>query len=166
MILLTLGNRRSFSRLVRAVDGWAEDNPGVEIFGQIAETRYRPTNFPCTNYFATRQDRENLVGRTRILVGDAAADNLLLAIDRDIPAIVLPRSPIFGEDLTDAQSHLAKRASSHPLIRVAPDERSVSALLDDVHYGAPVAGSFEKKASNQFIRKLTAAIQDELRDEL
>ncbi len=44
MIFATVGTQLPFDRLIRALDGWAASNGGVEVFAQIGRGEYEPSH--------------------------------------------------------------------------------------------------------------------------
>jgi UDP-N-acetylglucosamine transferase subunit ALG13 len=129
VILVAVGHRAPFNRLVRAVDAWAAANPTAKVFGQIANGSYRPRNFRAVDHFASSADRDEKLDRAELLVTHTGIDLLLETMERRLRILVLPRLSIFGEDRGNVQLALAERLAAYDLVDVARDEDDLKTLI-------------------------------------
>lgn len=129
MILLCVGNLNPFNRMVRALDMWANANPGVEIFAQIGQTDFSPENFPTIKDFTSDKARDEIFAKASLLICDLSIDLLLLATKNGLPVLALPRLSIFGEENGVAQSNLAEHLLSDDFIHIARDETELKTML-------------------------------------
>jgi UDP-N-acetylglucosamine transferase subunit ALG13 len=50
VIFVTVGAQMPFDRLVKAVDQWAGENGREDIYAQIGQSDYRPSNIQWTKF--------------------------------------------------------------------------------------------------------------------
>ncbi|RUT34597.1 hypothetical protein EMQ25_01130 [Arsenicitalea aurantiaca] len=129
MIVLAIGNRAPFNRLVRAVDLWAARHPEAELFAQIGPDGAEPAHMAFTRRL-TKAELDARIASARLLVTHVEIDFLLTALARAVPVIVLPRLPILGEDRGAVQGALAERLMGYDLVRVARNEAHLTEMLD------------------------------------
>lgn len=134
MIFLTIGSHEPFDRLVQAVDEWAGDRPGVEIFGQItdrANGAYVPKNFPWVAKIAPA-DYQAKVDAADFLVAHAGMGSIITALRAAKPIVVLPRRGHLAETRNDHQFATANKLASKPGVFVALTEDELGSQMDAV----------------------------------
>ena len=152
LILLTVGTQLPFDRLVRAVDEWAACNPGVEIFGQIGITAYRPDHFQTASLVSSIE-LAALVAKCDLVVSHAGMGSILTAMQFGKPLIIMPRKASLGEIRTDHQLATARRFAGRPGITVA---YGAGELLPVLSRRSELSGAtgFHPFASDQLISQL------------
>ena len=116
MIFLTVGTQLPFDRLVAAVDAWAARNPGVGVFGQIADpgpAGYRPKNFD----WVADLDPAAFDARFRAagcIVAHAGMGTIIGALGQAKPLLVMPRRAHLGEQRNDHQFATVQRLCARP----------------------------------------------------
>lgn len=145
-----------FERLVRAVDGWARDNPSEEVFIQIGDTEYEP----CHASFARMMPMSEYRQRLRccdLFVAHAGMGSILQALEDRKQMLMLPRHQEWGEHTTDHQIHTAGRLGHLTGLMVVDTvedlRREMSTLLK-----LPMAGG--DAISNQASPGLIAGVRD------
>lgn len=128
MIFVTVGTQLGFDRLVRAVDLWAADNPGTELFVQIGRGSYRPRYCPSEE-FTDPQRWDALFQQAEEVVSHAGMGTILKSLDHSKPLIVMPRLASLGEHRNDHQCATARRFRETPGIRVVNDARELHEAL-------------------------------------
>lgn len=128
-----------FDRLVRAVDAWAQRNPGVMVFGQIGESEFVPTAMQWASVLAPDAYLQ-YVEQCDVLIGHAGMGTVITAAEYGKPLLVMPRRGGLRETRNDHQVATAKWLAERPGIRVAQDESEVARELDGMLAAAvPVA---------------------------
>jgi UDP-N-acetylglucosamine transferase subunit ALG13 len=91
-----------FDRLVRAVDEWAGENGGQDVFAQIGDSEYRPLNMRWIRHLDPSAFRSQLVAADAV-VGHAGTGTILEALSNGVPVVVLPRRGHLMETRDDHQ---------------------------------------------------------------
>jgi len=106
MILVTVGTHNiGFDRLVRAVDelaGLLEE----KVIIQRGASTYQPRYAEYFD-FTSSQRMESLTSESRLLICQAGAGAILVALRAGRPMIVVPRLKRYGESIDDHQLQLA-----------------------------------------------------------
>lgn len=144
MILVTVGTpQQPFDRLVKAADEYAAQTAETVVI-QAGTTTYEPKH---ANYFrwTTFQDMERLTQEARIVVAQASAGAIILALKFGKPVIVVPRLSKFGEHFNDHQSQLALALKERGQAEVADDitPAGLKQIIDHIHDGEPIHSSRE-----------------------
>ena len=96
MIFLTIGTQLPFNRLIKAIDDWNSRNPQVEIFGQIANSDYIPTNFGYKR-FITPSEYNYYLTNCSLVISHAGMGSIISALSVQKPIIVMARDADRGE---------------------------------------------------------------------
>lgn len=155
VIFASVGSMLPFERFVRAVDEWARDNPGEDVYIQIGGTEYEPQHAPFTRMMPMTEYRHRL--RTcDLFVAHAGMGSILQALEDRKQTLMLPRHQEWGEHTTDHQIHTVERFGHLPGMRVVDSvedlHREMSALL-----AAPMA--IDTAISDQASPQLLAGVQ-------
>jgi len=129
LILLTVGSQLPFDRLVRFVDDWAGQNPGVKVFGQIGETRYQPKHFEAVRLVAPDYLAE-LASSSEMLIAHAGMGSIFLAFQCGKPIVIVPRRADLAEIRNDHQLATAKRFRGREGIAVALEVQELPRILE------------------------------------
>ena len=129
MIFVTVGTQLPFERLVQAMDAWAGDHPGEEIFMQTGDTAYQPRHCVFKPY--TRPDEwEDCFCRAALVVSHAGMGTILKSLDQGKPLILMPRLASLGEHRNDHQVATAARFDGFPNIHIVNSPAELLAALD------------------------------------
>jgi UDP-N-acetylglucosamine transferase subunit ALG13 len=127
MILVTVGTHyQQFDRLVDAADDLA-----AQINEKVIIQRGGSTNEPrFAEHFqwTSSQRMEELTREARIVITQASAGAILLALRYGKPLVVVPRLRRFGENFDDHQQQLAKALAAQGKVAYVDDPSSESLL--------------------------------------
>lgn len=114
MIFLTTGTQLPFERLVRLVDGHCAQHPGLEVFGQIGDCRYRPRHFEHVPTLSLQDCHRRFEDADRV-IAHAGIGSILTALGMAKPVLIMARRAAFGEHRNDHQVGTVERfaAFSH-----------------------------------------------------
>lgn len=127
MIFLTVGTQLPFGRLVSMMDEIAGEL-GLDVFAQTAEPKAAYANIRHAP-FLTPDDYDDLLSRTRILVGHAGIGTILTAIRAEKPVIIVPRKASLGEHRNEHQRATARYLSGHEGVYVAENRDDLTEIL-------------------------------------
>lgn len=139
MIFVTVGTQLPFSRLVRAVDNWAQAHPDVEVRGQIGAVGpngYRPKHIAAKEFLDPATYMKTFRS-ARLVVAHAGTGSLLKANETGTPILVMPRKASLGEHRNDHQMATASHFESRPGMNVVYEEADVAAAIDALLNRAP-----------------------------
>ncbi len=129
MILLSVGTQLPFDRLIRAVDDWARDNPGVDVVAQIGPSTYVPHTLKAFQFLDGAAFLK-LQTAAELHVSHAGMGSILTAMEHSKPIIVMPRDHHLGEHRNGHQQATARRFINTPGVHFAQDAEALVALLD------------------------------------
>lgn len=132
MIFLTVGTQLPFDRLVRAVDRWAGNQNGHEIFGQISNpdpSGYRPKNFEWVADLEPVEFEARFRAASHI-VSHAGMGTIISALGQGKPLLIMPRRAKLGEQRNDHQYATTQRFCTRPGILAAFEEDQLSGQMD------------------------------------
>lgn len=113
LIFVTVGTQLPFQRLVKAMDAWAGNHPGKEIFMQTGDTAYQPRHCAFKPY-TLPDEWEDRFRRAALLVSHAGMGTILKSLDTGKPLILMPRLAALGEHRNDHQVATATRFGTFP----------------------------------------------------
>lgn len=116
MIFVTVGSSYPFDRLIRAVDGIAQQLP-EPMFAQIGDGGYEPKHMP----FARLLDKEAFDRHLReatMVIGHAGIGTISQVLALDKPLLAVPRLSELGELVNNHQMATAQHfeAGGHVLV--------------------------------------------------
>ena len=111
MILLTVGTQLPFDRLVKLMDQWAQNNPGVEILAQVAEGEYLPRHMDYVRYLNGRQYGE-VFNRAKVVIAHAGMGTVISSLIAAKPVVVFPRMASLGEHRNEHQLATCEKLES------------------------------------------------------
>jgi UDP-N-acetylglucosamine transferase subunit ALG13 len=158
VIFATVGAQMPFDRLTRAVDGWARENPGVEVFAQIGRADYLPKYIKYER-FISPPDFRRLVAAADVIVAHAGMGSIITALEFGKPIIVMPRRGALKETRNDHQVDAARYFQGEDRIIVAFDEQELADKLNRVGDLAGHNAIISDRASPQLISTLTNFIK-------
>jgi len=130
MIFLTVGTQLPFDRLVCYVDEWAAANPECEIFAQIGETKYKPSNLNYTNY-TTPKDTLDYFSKSQYVISHAGMGSILTALSLSKPIIIIPRKFSLGEHRNDHQLSTCRLLEAKNNLSICHERECLFDLLDN-----------------------------------
>ena len=128
MIFASVGSMLPFDRLVRAVDVWACDNPGEDVFLQIGDTPYEPRHAPFARIMPMSAYRERLRA-CDLFVAHAGMGSILQALEERKQMLMLPRHQSRGEHTTDHQLHTTANLGDRPGLKVVDDTAALQSEM-------------------------------------
>lgn len=124
---------------------------GLEVFAQTAEPKAAYANIRHAP-FLTPDAYDDILSRTRILIGHAGIGTILTAIRAEKPVIIVPRKASLGEHRNDHQRATARYLNGHEGIYVAETQEDIEKILrqDDLK-AASFADTPEKARLISFV---------------
>lgn len=116
MIFVTVGTQLPFERLIEAVDQWAGENPGTEVFAQVGETQYRPKHMTCVEKLAPNEYSEKF-DRADVVVSHVGMGTIISGLEHAKPLVLMPRLAEKGEHRNNHQLGTAEKFSIYKQIR-------------------------------------------------
>jgi UDP-N-acetylglucosamine transferase subunit ALG13 len=159
LIFVTVGTQLPFERLVQAMDAWAGNHPGEEIFMQTGETTYQSRHCAFKPY--TRPDEwEDCFSRAALVVSHAGMGTILKSLDRGKPLILMPRLAALGEHRNDHQVATAARFDGFPNIHIVKDSAELLAAMDHPPIATASADPHASANLNQLIGALRGFVNE------
>lgn len=156
-VFATVGTQLPFDRLLRAVDGWAAQNPGVTVRAQTGSTTARFTHMDC----AATMDQAGFAAvfaAARVIVSHAGMGTILSATEMGKPIVLMPRRAAYGEHRNDHQIDTAEEMAALPNVTVIHDAADLGPVLSRLLAQPPSAASGLAHASGPLIANLRAFI--------
>lgn len=160
MIFVTIGSMFPFDRLIRLMDGWAQDNPAAELLAQIGEGCYQPAHMPWVRRLG-QADFTRAVAEARLVVAHAGMGSVITASQFMKPIVMLPRRKGQGEHTTDHQIATANWLRGKPGVHIADDDAELGPrIAEALAAGPPREPVFPAEAPAEFIARLRRRILD------
>lgn len=154
MIFVTVGAQMPFDRLVKTIDHWAQIKGRDDVFAQIGQTDYRPSNINWTHFLKPNEFMHYYETATTI-VAHAGTGSIITALQLGKPILIMPRQASLRETRNDHQVATSEQFRHISSVTVASDEVELLAKLegiDDLRGGKVI----ESYASSE----LAGAIRD------
>jgi len=162
VIFASVGSILPFDRFVRAIDEWAGDNPGRDVFLQIGEGEYEPRNVPWARMMPHDEYRRRLC-ECSLFVAHVGMGSILQAMEERKQMLALARHNSLGEHTTDHQLHTAARFQGIAGLKIVDtaDElkAEMSALIDNPMQQATAISSY---ASQELIENVAEFLRPTL----
>ena len=142
MIFVTVGAQMPFDRLVRAVDEWAGQHSGTDVFAQIGPSRYRPAHLRHERFLSPSRFR-TVFQDASLVVAHAGMGSIITAMEYGKPILVMPRRGDLAETRNDHQLATARQFAYLGIVEMALEAQEVMDQLDrlsETRSTAPVAG--------------------------
>ena len=127
MIFVTVGTQLPFDRMISMIDQLAGEM-SLEVFAQTADPTASYTHIDHAP-FLTPDGYDDLIVRTKILVGHAGIGTILTAKRMEKPVIIVPRKASLGEHRNEHQLATAHHLSGHEGVYVAETKSDLERLL-------------------------------------
>lgn len=124
MIFVTTGTQLPFDRLVRAVDEWAAENPGHEIFAQIGSGKYKPQNMEYVEKLEPNRYK-HYFDKAGLVISHAGMGTIISGLESAKPLVLMPRRAALGEHRNDHQLGTAAKFGHHALIDIVESESQI-----------------------------------------
>lgn len=131
MIMLTVGTQLPFDRLVKLVDEWADKNPEVDIFAQIASGTYTPKHMEYVDYLDEKRYRE-VFHKADALLAHAGMGTVINSMIASKPIIVYPRKASLGEHRNEHQLATCQKLSLLKGCYIAYEPEALFTTLDEI----------------------------------
>ena len=132
MIFASVGSMLPFDRFVRAVDEWARDNPGEDVFIQIGDGAYEPRHAPFARIMPMAEYRQRL-STSDLFVAHVGMGAILQGLEEGKQMLLMPRLGSLGEHTTDHQLHTAVHFRDRKGLMIVDDadalKREMSRLI-------------------------------------
>lgn len=141
-IFVVVGTQEPFDRMIRAIDKWAGDNPGNEIFAQISHAGYLPVNMGYTD-FITPDIFDQRFSEADLIVSHAGMGTIISALRNSKPIVVMPRLAQYHEHRNDHQLATAKSFEKLGYVNAAYTDTELFSFLSNAASlsAAPPIGS-------------------------
>jgi UDP-N-acetylglucosamine transferase subunit ALG13 len=149
LILVTVGGQVAFDRLIRVVDEWAGEAGRSDVFFQVLDGQYEPTNGEWARTL-TRAEFDERFQTADVIVAHAGMGTIITALETAKPVLVMPRRAALGEQRHDHHLAPAERFRERGQVHVAMDEaelRDALARIDEL----TAAASIGNRASDELI---------------
>ncbi|HEY3312578.1 MAG TPA: glycosyltransferase [Anaerolineales bacterium] len=146
MIFVTVGTpQQPFDRLVKAVDDFAVQANEIMLI-QAGTTTYTPKH---AEYFrwATFKEMEKFTQESRIVISQASAGAIILALKFGKPLIIVPRLSKYGEHYNDHQYQLALALQKGGQAVVLAESLTLASLQNAIDR-APKQGGVQSSREN------------------
>ncbi len=149
MIFVTVGAQMPFDRLIKAVDQWARENNRKDVFAQIGQSDYQPTNMQWTQFLNPEEFMQRFENAS-VIVAHAGTGSIITALQLGKPILIMPRHASLHETRNDHQIATSKQFLHFDSVVVAKDENELLKKLDglDSMVGSK---SIEPHASHELI---------------
>jgi UDP-N-acetylglucosamine transferase subunit ALG13 len=131
MIFLTIGTQVPFDRLVKAVDEIAP-SLHTEIIAQVSKSAYKAQHIKTFDFIAPHEF-DVFFNRASLIVSHAGMGNIISALEREKPILVMPRLARYGEHRNDHQMATARVFEKLNYVHVAYDEHELQKKLLSVY---------------------------------
>ena len=131
MIFLSIGTQVPFDRLVKAVDEIAPSLQ-TEIVAQVSKTTYK-AQYMKTFEFIAPHEFDLYFNKATLIVSHAGMGNIISALEREKPILVLPRLAKYGEHRNDHQMATARVFEKLNYVHVAYDAQELQQKLLSVY---------------------------------
>ena len=131
MIFVTVGAQMPFDRLVRTVDQWAGENGRDDVFAQIGQSEYHPSNIQWTNFLEPEEFKRKYEA-AKVIVSHAGTGSIITALQLGKPILVMPRRANLRETRNDHQAATSEQFRRFDSVEVAWDENELIAKLEAI----------------------------------
>ena len=143
-----------FDRLVRTVDRWAGENGRDDVFAQIGQSEYRPSNIQWTNFLEPEEFKRKYEA-AKVIVAHAGTGSIITALQLGKPVLVMPRRANLRETRNDHQIATSEQFRRFDSVEVAWNENELLSKLKAIDNlrGSPKIESYASHELVQAIRE-------------
>lgn len=124
MIFITTGTQEPFDRLIKTIDGIAEEYTGLNFVVQAFSSQYTARNFEVLD-FVPASDFSKYVEECDLIISHAGMGTIISALVACKPIIVMPRLFAFHEHRNDHQLATARQFDAMGYVNVAFNEEEL-----------------------------------------
>lgn len=129
LVLVTVGSdHHPFDRLIRWVDGWLVDRPGVRCIVQYGTST--PPTLAEGSAFLPHARLQQLMHEADVVVAQGGPMSIVEARRGGSLPVAVPRSATLGEHVDDHQQAFCRRLADAGLVRTPVDRAGFGRLLD------------------------------------
>lgn len=110
MIFVTVGtDTHAFDRLLKEVDRLVrEEKIKEKVVAQAGNSTYKPQNYEYFK-FESSERLESLLNDSSLIISHAGVGNIISALSKSKPLVLVPRLAAFGEHTDDHQMEIAEQ---------------------------------------------------------
>ncbi len=158
MIFVAVGTQLPFDRLIAAVDSWAETT-ATQVVAQIGTGgEYVPQHMQATATLPAAKFAQ-ICGEAEVVVSHAGMGIIMLAREKGVPLIVMPRRQELGEIRNQHQLATVRHFGELDGIYVAQDTAELAVLL--ANYARLVACRVASQPGAELLARLRSFIDEE-----
>jgi UDP-N-acetylglucosamine transferase subunit ALG13 len=131
LIFVTAGTALPFDRLIRAMDGWAGQNPDEDVYAQVGDGSYEPRHMRWVRQLR-RVEYGEAMEAAELIVAHAGVGSVVTASEYGRPILLLPRRAKLGEHRNDHQLDTIARLGNRHGIGVAQSEADLPGLIAEM----------------------------------
>jgi UDP-N-acetylglucosamine transferase subunit ALG13 len=159
VIFVTIGTMWPFDRLIRAMDAFAEADPGAEMLAQIGRGKFEPRHMRWVRLLDREAYAATIAGAD-LVVAHAGVGSVVTAGEHGKPIVVLPRKAAWGEHTTDHQLETATWLRGRPGVFVAGEAEDLPGCVAAARAQGATGGvaPVPKTAPPEFLGRLRGFI--------
>jgi len=158
VIFVTVGAQMPFDRLVKAVDQWAGENGREDIYAQIGQSDYRPSNIQWTKFLKPDEFKRKYEAAS-VIVAHAGTGSIITALQMGKPILVMPRRADLRETRNDHQIATSEQFQHFYSVKVAWDENELFTRMNSID-GLKGSERIESYASCELAEAIRGFIED------
>ena len=133
MILVTVGIRGQFNRLIKEIDILKKQGRIKEkVVAQISDSDYEPKYIEQYFKYESLEKMINLIKTANVVVTHGGVGSISLSLQYDKPTIVVPRLKRFNEHTDDHQLQITKELEKQEKIIAVYDIKNLESSLEKV----------------------------------
>lgn len=159
MIFITVGTQLGFDRLIKFMDEFANNNPTLEYFAQIAQGEYIPKQLPYCRFLTAKQHNQ-YISKSDVVISHAGMGTIINCLVLSKPIILLPRKACLNEHRNDHQLSTVKKFSNANGCFIVLSESDISTAIKVAqHFRISIKRS--QFAPEKMIKDLRSIIESE-----
>jgi len=163
MILVTVGIRGQFNRLIKEIDRLKKQGKIKEkVVAQISDSDYKPENIEDYFKYESLEKMINLIKTANVVVTHGGVGSISLSLQYGKPTIVVPRLKRFNEHTDDHQLQITKELEKQGRVIAVYEIKNLGLSLERVENTKKIKKS--KKFNKKGKSKIEAMIVDYLKD--
>lgn len=109
MIFVILGTQKfQLNRLLKEIDEMCSENLiNEDVFAQIGNSDYKPTNYNFTQ-FLDKAEFDEMIAKSSVVITHSGVGSIITALKSKKPVVVFPRLSKYKEHVDDHQLEIAE----------------------------------------------------------
>jgi UDP-N-acetylglucosamine transferase subunit ALG13 len=157
MIFVTVGQMLGFDRFVRAMDGWAANNPQEQVFAQIGDGSYKPSTMKWVAKLSSKEFRR-AARESELIVAHAGMGSFFVAMEAGKAIVMMPRHAELSEHTTDHQIHTLRWLRLKSGVFAADTDQDLPLAIEQARISNATKGAFQTYAPSDFTSRLRREI--------